>query len=179
MFRLKESIHVNAPIERCFLLSTSIALVEHMIGLKPVEGKTTGLIVGGDQLVWRGWKFGLPAMHETLITSYDRPSFFQDTMGRGRFRHFQHDHHLQEIGGHTLMIDIVRFSLPLGVLGRTAGKRIVVPHVLDLMLRRFELLKRIAEGPDWQQYLTPPDHTKDDPAASAYNHEQEPARLIA
>ena len=153
MFRVKESMHVDAPADRCFLLSTSIELVEKTIGLKPVEGKTSGLIVNGDRLVWRGWKFGLPAMHETLITAYDRPFFFQDTMGRGRFASFQHDHHFEEVGGYTLLRDIVRFSLPLGAAGHLVGKRIVVPHVLRLMQTRFKLLKRLAEGPDWERYV--------------------------
>jgi ligand-binding SRPBCC domain-containing protein len=155
MFRLKESIHVNAPLERCFLLSTNIELVQRTIGLRPVEGKTSGLVVGGDQLIWRGWKFGLPAMHETLITGYDRPRFFQDTMGRGRFLFFQHDHHFEWIDGHTVMWDVVRFSLPLGFLGRFIGRRIVVPHVLKLLRLRLELLRRIAEGRDWERYATP------------------------
>jgi ligand-binding SRPBCC domain-containing protein len=110
-------------------------------------------VVGGDELVWRGWKFGLPAMHETLITAYERPKYFQDTMGRGRFRSFQHDHHFEWIDGQTVMWDIVRFSLPLGLLGRVIGKRIVVPHVLKLMGRRMELLRRIAEGSDWERYV--------------------------
>ncbi len=153
MFRLKESIHVNAPVDRCFLLSTNIALVQKTIGLKPVSGKTSGLIVGDDRLVWRGWKFGLPAMHETLITGYERPKFFQDTMGRGRFKRFQHDHHFEWIDGQTVMWDIVRFSLPFGPLGRLIGRWIVVPHVLRLMLRRMELLKRIAESDDWRGYV--------------------------
>ena len=153
MFRLKESIHINAPIDRCFLLSTSIDLVRRTIKLTPVSGRTSGLITMGDQLVWRGWKFGVPAMHETLITGYDRPVFFQDTMGRGRFRHFQHDHHFQEIDGHTVLWDVVRFSLPLGLPGRMVGKLIVVPHVLKLMLERFELIKYLAEGDGWKDYL--------------------------
>ena len=154
MFRVKESIHVNAPADRCFLLSTNLALVQKTIGLKPVEGKTSGLVVGGDRLVWRGWKFGLPAMHETLITAYERPLFFQDTMGRGRFASFQHDHHFHEVGGYTLLRDIVRFSLPMGFAGHLAGKYVLVPHVLGLMQQRFQLLKRLAEGPDWEQYVT-------------------------
>ena len=153
MFRLKESIHVNAPIDRCFLLSTSIALVEQTLNLKPVAGKTRGLIVYGDQLLWRGWKFGLPAWHETLISRYDRPHFFQDTMGRGMFRHFQHDHRFEDIDGRTLMIDIVRFSMPLGPVGRAMGKHILVPHILDTMQKRFQLLKRIAEGSEWERYI--------------------------
>ena len=154
MFRVKESTHINAPIDRCFLLSTSIDLVRETIGLRPVSGKTSGLIRHGDQLIWRGWKFGLPAMHETLITAYDRPTFFQDTMGRGRFRSFQHDHHFQEVGGQTLLWDVVRFSLPFAAPGRLVGKAILVPHVLRLMAARFELIKRLAEGEGWRQYVS-------------------------
>ncbi len=153
MFRVKDSIHVNAPADRCFLLSTNIALVQKTIGMKPVEGKISGLVIGGDRLVWRGWKFGMPAMHETLITGYDRPNFFQDTMGRGRFASFQHDHHFEVVGGCTLLRDVVRFSLPLGVAGHAVGKYIVVPHVLQLLQRRLLLLKQLAEGQDWQQYV--------------------------
>jgi ligand-binding SRPBCC domain-containing protein len=156
LFRLKESIHVNAPIERCFLLSTNLELVQRTIRMRPVKGKTAGLVGAGDHLTWRGIKFGIPAFHETLITEYDRPRFFQDTMERGYFRHYQHDHHFHWLDGQTLMYDIVRFSLPLGWPGREIGKRIVVPHFLDLMLKRFEMLKRIAEGDDWERYIVDP-----------------------
>jgi ligand-binding SRPBCC domain-containing protein len=153
LFRLKESIHVNAPIERCFLLSTSIDLVAQTLQLRPVAGKLTGLIEANDQLVWRGWKFGIPVLHETLITGYTRPTFFQDTMGRGYFRQFQHDHHFHFIDGHTILWDVVRFSLPFGKPGHVAGKKIVVPHVLQLMKSRFALIKRLAEGDDGQRYI--------------------------
>jgi ligand-binding SRPBCC domain-containing protein len=166
MFRLKDSIHVNAPVDRCFLLATSIELVAQTLEMRPVEGKTAGLIVGGDQLVWRGWKFGLPAMHETLITGYDRPNFFQDTMGRGYFKRFQHDHHFEAVDGHTLMVDVVRFSMRFGPAGRLVGKYVVVPHVMKLLVGRFQLLKRIAEGPDWERYVVSAGEPKDRAAAA-------------
>ena len=156
LFRIKESIHVDAPIERCFLLSTSIDLVRQTICMTPSEGKRDGLIAGDDRLVWRGWKFGIPVHHETLITAYRCPTFFQDTMGRGMFRHFQHDHHFEFVDGQTLMYDVVRFSLPLSRPGRLVGRRILAPHVLKLMLRRFQMLKRLAEGDAWEQYITDP-----------------------
>lgn len=155
MFRLKESIHINAPIDRCFLLSTNVALVQQTIKLTPVAGRTTGLIVGNDTVRWSGWKFGLPVSHESLITEYERPAFFQDTQNRGWFKRFQHDHRFEDIDGRTLLIDIVRFSLPFGLPGRVIGKHIVVPHVLDLMQKRFHLIKRIAEGNDWERYVAP------------------------
>ena len=153
MFEIEDSMRVAAGRERCFLLSTSIALVERTIGLKPVEGKTSGLVVGGDQLVWRGWKFGLPAMHETLITGYERPGFFEDTMGRGRFAFFQHGHWFEDDGGGTVMRDRVHFRLPLGWVGWLVGRWIVAPHVKRLVRRRFALLKQMAETSEGDRYV--------------------------
>ncbi len=153
MFRVKESMHVEAPLERCFLLSTNIGLVEQTIGLHPRGFKTAGLIVGGDRVLWKGWKFGMPVRHETLITAYDRPHFFQDSMASGMFKSFSHDHRFDEVDGHTLMVDVVRFSLPLGPAGKAVGKAVVVPHVLNLLMQRFLLLKKIAESDNWESYL--------------------------
>jgi ligand-binding SRPBCC domain-containing protein len=155
MFRVKESMHVHAPIDRCFLLSTSVPLVAKILGMKPVSGHTSGLIEMNDRVLWRGWKFGLPVSHETLITAYDRPNFFQDTMARGQFAHFHHDHRLEEVDGHTLLVDVVNFSLPFGAAGKLVGRMIMVPHVQGLLRRRYAMLKRIAEGDDWARYLPP------------------------
>ncbi len=162
MFTLRDKVVVRAPIERCFLLSTSIEVVQRTLGLHPVAAesrKSSGFIATGDQLVWRGWTFGLPQMHETLITAYEPPLHFQDTMGRGRFAHFQHDHrftHLSaDVNGdeHTLLEDEVRFNLPLGIPGHLVGRLLRVPHIRGLLHRRFELLKRLAEGEEWREYL--------------------------
>ncbi len=146
-------MHVNAPIERCFLLSTNIELVEETLRMKPLSGRLNGLIEHGDEVLWAGWKFGLPQMHESRITAYDRPSYFQDTMTRGRFRFFQHEHHFAEISSHTLLQDKVRFSLPLGFVGVLVAKYVMVPYIASLIHKRFFLLKRLAEGDGWKRYL--------------------------
>ena len=119
MFTISDSIFINAPIERCFLLSTNIELVGRTLGMKPIEGKLSGLVVADDRLVWAGWKFGFPQMHESYVTGYDPPSFFQDTMGRGRFKRYQHDHYFYEMNDRTVLNDKIRFTMPLG-FARTA-----------------------------------------------------------
>jgi ligand-binding SRPBCC domain-containing protein len=154
MFTIRDSIHINAPIERCFLLSTNIDLVARVLGMKPIEGRASGMIEAEDRLLWAGWKFGLPQRHESLITKYERPSFFQDTMGQGRFRRFQHDHQLVEIDRQTLLIDKIRFSLPWSGLGRLAGRSILVPYICRLLRRRLLLLKQVAESEEWRRYLS-------------------------
>jgi ligand-binding SRPBCC domain-containing protein len=156
LFTVSDSIHIHAPIERCFLLATSLELVEQVLGMKPQaggSGKTRGLIVGGDRVVWRGRLLGFPQVHESLITRYERPRFFQDTMSRGRFKRFQHDHEFTEIDGHTLVVDKLRFSLPLGLPGKLVAKKVMVPYIASLLRKRMMLLKKVAEGRDWQQYL--------------------------
>ncbi len=153
MYTVSDTIHVNAPIERCFLLSTSIELVARTLQMRPISGKLHGLVEFGDELIWHGWKFGLPQFHETVITAYDAPNFFQDTMGRGRFKKFQHDHTFFEIDGHTLLQDKVRFSLPFGPVGQVVARQLLVPHIAGLVQRRFQLLKRVAETDEWRDYL--------------------------
>ena len=153
MFTISDSIHINAPIDRCFQLSTNISLVGRTLGMRPIEGKTDGMIGDGDRLVWAGWKFGLPQMHESQITGYERPVFFQDTMGRGRFKRFQYDHYLIEIEGHTLLNDKLRFTLPYGWPGKLVARFVLVPYICRLLRRRMQLLKRVAESGEWRRYL--------------------------
>jgi ligand-binding SRPBCC domain-containing protein len=164
MFTISDSIHINAPIERCFLLSTNIELVGKTLGMKPIEGKTRGMLTSGDKLLWAGWKFGFPQMHETVITRYERPVLFQDTMGRGRFKRFQHDHHLFFIDGRTVLNDKIRFTLPLSWAGRLVARAILVPYLARVLRRRLKLLKRVAESQEWRKYL--PEEIQQTSAAS-------------
>ena len=160
-FAVRDSVVIAAPVERCFRLSTSIALVQVTLGMRPVareSKRVTGLIEAGDQLMWRGWKFGLPQMHETLVTGFEPTRFFQDTMGRGRFKGFQHDHHFTPVAGSdgreaTRLEDEVRFAMPLGWAGALVGRFVMVQTVRGLVRRRFALLKRVAEGEEWRRYL--------------------------
>lgn len=152
-YTVKDSIHINAPIERCFLLSTSVDLVRKTLEMDPVAGRTSGLVLAGDQITWRGWKFGLPTLHESRITEYQAPAFFQDTMVRGRFERFQHDHLFTEVDGHTLVADKLRFSLAYWGVGKLISKRIMLPHIQVLLRQRLSTLKMVAETAQWQKYL--------------------------
>jgi len=172
---VRESIRIHAPIDRLFQLSTSLALVQQTLGMQPLDtgvpnGLTSGHIVANSRVVWRGWKFGLPTQHHTLITGYEPPhpatdpnltaqAFFQDTQERGRFAFFQHDHHFTEFpdpATHapiTELRDEVRFTLPFGPLGQIAARLLLQPHVRSLCRQRFALLKELAEGEAWRPFV--------------------------
>ena len=153
MYTVSETTHVNAPLDRCFLLGTSIKLLSRTLRMHALERDQAGLLLPDDQLIWHGWKFGFPQMHETLITAYDRPHYFQDSMGRGRFKRYQHEHTFTEIDGQTLLHDKIRFSLPLGLAGDLVAKTVMVPYIAGLLHRHLQLLKRVAESEEWRRYL--------------------------
>lgn len=155
MFSLRHGLLVQAPIERCFALSTHLAVVERELGMHPVEGRIAGLITAGDTVRWEGLQLGFASHHVSLIVpdAWDPPHFFQDRMIDGRFRTFEHDHRFIETENGTFLDDCVRFTLPLGWAGELVGRMILVPHILGLMRRRFALIQRLAETEEWRDYL--------------------------
>jgi ligand-binding SRPBCC domain-containing protein len=153
-FTLRDEIVVHAPSERCFLLSTSVEIVERELGMHPVAGRTSGLVKEGDTVRWEGWQLGLPQFHESRIEEFRPPSFFRDRMIAGRFASFEHDHSFTDRGDGTVLLwDVLRFTMRWGWAGELIGRSMLVPHIRKLMRRRFALLKRIAESEEWRRYL--------------------------
>jgi len=155
-FLLRDEIAVYAPIERCFQLSTSLALVQLDLKMRPVSGSTAGFVAADDNVLWRGRKFGLPQMHHSLIDAFEPPLFFRDRMIAGRFAAFQHEHRfIAQLDGSVLLRDELRFSLPWGLPGVLAGRLLLLPHVRSLLHTRLARIKRLAESEGWRRYLPP------------------------
>lgn len=160
---LRDSIVIAAPLERMFALSTSVPLVQRTLGFKAVEGVTDGHVTMGSRVLWRGWLFGLPQMHLTLITGYATPhtdadgvrrAFFQDTQERGRFRSFHHDHHMTATAdGGTELSDAIHYSLPFGWAGALVARYIMRPYIQRTLRSRFELLRQVATTAEFGKYV--------------------------
>ena len=177
---VRDTALVRAPLDRLWALSTRVELVQKTLGMHLAGGVTSGHIQDGSRVHWRGWKFGLPTEHHTLITGYASPhpasvepthapelhaetpgqpvAWFQDSQEQGRFAAFHHDHWFREQQGpagetFTLLEDEVHFALPFGPLGRLAARWIMRPYVRRLVKRRFASLKELAEGEGWRQWL--------------------------
>lgn len=154
VFVIRDETTACAPIERCFALSTHLAVVEMTLAMRPVSGRVEGAVAGGDTVLWRGWKWGLPHAHESLIEAFDPPRFFRDRMLSGRFAAFEHDHRftVQE-DGLVRLRDEVRFRMRWGGTGLMIGRTFVAPHIRKLLRERFALIKRLAEGEEWRHYV--------------------------
>jgi ligand-binding SRPBCC domain-containing protein len=154
-------MEIAAPPERCFLLSLSIDL--HLAsaagtGERAIAGVTRGLIGPGQTVTWQGRHFGVMLTHESRITKYEKPRYFQDVMVRGSFRSFEHDHFFEpHEGGGTHMRDQLRFAAPFGALGLLAERLVLRRYLTSFLHERNAMIRQTAESSDavWQPYLSP------------------------
>ena len=147
---------IKAPIERVFDLSRSIDLhaasVSHT-GERAVAGVTSGLISLGEEVTWRARHFGIWQNLTARITAFDRPIHFRDTLVRGAFRRFDHDHFFSQREGVTLMREVMDFESPLGIFGRMADWLLLGAYMRRLLTTRNSFIKAAAEADQWKLYL--------------------------
>lgn len=147
---------IQAPPERCFDLSRSIDLhVASMrqTGEEAVGEARSGLLGLGEEVTWSARHFGVRQTLTSRITAFDRPGHFRDSMVRGAFRRFDHDHFFAARDGGTEMRDVFDFESPLGPLGRIADVLVLEGYLRRLLERRNEEIKRFAESGAWRDVL--------------------------
>ncbi|MFT4114597.1 SRPBCC family protein [Silvibacterium sp.] len=147
---------IHAPIARCFELSLSIDL-EAEAGrpqrLRAIRGRTCGIIGPEEQVTWRTKQFGIWVTHTSVISQYRPHEFFEDSMVRGVFRFFRHQHTFRALAdGATEMRDYLTFAMPYGPFGLVLEKRFVRKRMEDLLEVRNALIKRTAEADGRRQY---------------------------
>ena len=117
MNTIHETTYINAPIERCFKLATSIDL--HKISAshtqeEAIAGVTSGLIKMDETVTWRAKHFGIWHQLKTKITEFDEPNLFVDEMIKGSFKYMKHTHRFDPTKeGGTIMKGAFEFKSPL------------------------------------------------------------------
>jgi ligand-binding SRPBCC domain-containing protein len=156
------SVRIVAPRERVFDLARSIdAHVASTPGTdeRPVAragGRTAGLMALGDEVTWRARHLGIVQHLTSRIVAYDRPRHFRDSMVRGAFARFDHDHYFEDDGPETTsMRDVFDFTSPLGALGRAVDALYLDGYMRRFVVRRAQILKELAEGDRsvWARFL--------------------------
>ena len=140
---------IRAALEECFdaarnldLHATSLAHTNE----KAIAGRTSGLIELDEEVTWRARHFGVYQRFTSRITAFERPSYFQDTMQRGAFASFVHDHCFTSHRDGTNMKDVLVFAAPFGVVGRLAEKVVLRSYLDRLLKARAEVIKKTVEA---------------------------------
>jgi ligand-binding SRPBCC domain-containing protein len=149
--------HINAPIARCFDLSRSIDLHKTTMestSEEAIAGVTSGLIGKDEQVTWRARHFGVTQTLTSRITQFDRPHHFRDEMTEGIFRMICHDHFFEsQSANETIVKDIFRFESPGGILGSIFNKVVLEKYLRDMLSRRNQIIKHVAESDAWKSLL--------------------------
>jgi ligand-binding SRPBCC domain-containing protein len=82
---------------------------------------------------------GLPVRWRTLISVWEPPVRFIDLQIKGPYAHWEHTHTFEPVGDQAVVIvDRVRYALPLGPLGAIAHELLVrrdVEHIFEFRQR--------------------------------------------
>src|SRR5262245_34655103 len=139
--------YIAAPPERVFDLARSIDVHQQSAegtDERAVAGVTCGLIGLDEEVTWEARHFGVKQRLTVRITGFERPARFQDTMISGAFRSMRNDHEFVAQPPGTLMVDRFEFESPFGILGRLLDRLLLFGYMRRFLIRRNEVLKKMA-----------------------------------
>ena len=147
---------IAAPVDRVFDLSRSINL--HTISTagtneKAIAGVTTGLININETVTWQAKHLFKTRQHVSKITAMNSPVDFTDEMVTGDFKSFVHHHHFKPIQNGTIMIDVLYFESPYGIIGRWFNKIFLTSYLKRFLVKRNSIIKEYAETGKWKAVL--------------------------
>jgi ligand-binding SRPBCC domain-containing protein len=146
---------IAAPIERVFDLSRSVAL--HKASMKKyeekiIDGTMSGVMNLNDTVTWTAKHLFKQRRLKIKITKIQNPEFFVDEQEDGDFKMMKHEHYFKSIQNGTIMIDQFHFEIN-GLFGKLVNKFYLEKYMTQLLKERNKMIKEVAEGNLWKQYL--------------------------
>ena len=112
---------IPLPIDEVFAFFADAGNLEQItppwLGFRIVS-MDCGSISEGTEIRYRLRLHGIPIKWKTGIRLWDPPYRFVDVQRSGPYRLWHHTHRFEVLDGGTKMIDVVRYRLPFGLLGR-------------------------------------------------------------
>jgi ligand-binding SRPBCC domain-containing protein len=74
-------------------------------------------------------------------------------MTQGDFKSFLHEHHFKQVDNGTIMIDVLEFESPYGIVGELFNSIYLRQYLQHLLHKRNEVIKDYAETMKWKAIL--------------------------
>ena len=144
IYRLERRQFVPAPLATVFEFFRDAANLEAItpawVGFSFATPPPAELRVG-TPIDYRIRLAGIPMRWRSRITAWDPPRRFVDVQERGPYALWEHTHLFEEHDGGVLMIDRVRYALPLGLLGRLTHALVVRRALARIFDHRSEVVR--------------------------------------
>lgn len=147
---------IAAPAERVFDLSRSIDLHRESMSRykeEAVSGVRFGLIEKEETVTWKARHFLKNRLLRVKITEMKKKEMFTDEQIEGDFKALRHEHYFKPCENGTIMIDILHFEAPYGMIGKMLNSVYLAKYMRRLLEQRNKVIKDYAEGENWRQLL--------------------------
>ena len=131
--------YIDLPIEKVFDFFTEAKNLERItpdsLNFK-ITYQSTDKIQQGTVFRYRLKVHGLPVFWETHITDWKELESFSDYQNKGPYQVWYHTHLFEKCNNGTLMTDIVRYRLPMGLFGDLGGLWLVKKDIEKIFSHR-------------------------------------------
>ena len=87
------------------------------------------------------------------ITELKRGEMFIDEQMQGDFKMMKHEHYFKPCDNGTIVIDLLHFETPYGVLGRWFNALYLTNYMKKLLEQRNKTIRDYAESNKWRKLL--------------------------
>jgi uncharacterized protein (TIGR01777 family) len=144
--RLRQFQFINKPIEELFNFFGDASNLERMtpewINFKILE-QSTPSIQKGTVFKYQLKLHGLPIKWTTIISDWEKNKKFVDYQSSGPYKVWHHTHEFISYKGGTLMLDDVKYQVPMGFAGQMAGLPFVKHDVKKIFNFRKEVIGKL------------------------------------
>ena len=147
---------IAAPVNVVFDLSRHVDLHKQSMSKyreEAVAGTRFGLIEKEDTVTWKAKHFFKNRFLRVKITDMQKPVQFTDVQLQGSFKMMKHEHHFKSCDNGTIMIDLLHFESPYGILGKWLNQFYLTRYMKNLLEQRNRTIKEFAESGKWKRLL--------------------------
>lgn len=147
---------IAAPAQVVFDLSRHVGLHKESMAAhkeEAVAGTRFGLIEKEDTVTWKAKHFFKERLLRVKITEMKKGEMFIDEQVQGDFKIMKHEHHFKPCDNGTILIDLLHFEIPYGIVGEWFNSLYLTKYMKRLLEQRNKTIKEFAESERWKKLL--------------------------
>jgi ligand-binding SRPBCC domain-containing protein len=147
---------IAAPAEVVFDLSRHIGLHKESMSShkeEAVAGTRFGLAEKEDTITWKARHLFKNRLLRVRISEMKRNEMFTDEQVQGDFKMMKHEHHFKPCANGTILINLLHFESPYGMLGQWFNNLYLTRYMRKLLEQRNKAIKEFAETGKWKRLL--------------------------